>query len=201
MKLTRRALIKASLASPVVLSITPAQGQTAASSAQACIARDASRFNSQRTSVLAPPALVVADNDDWLRVRVDVFSFSVVPSGGLPTGAYYVGYNNNYWRLAAAPSGGFTGGFTGGDTGVPQSTLGYTPSSPPVAPFPVIVYGLAYLNSAGVVVGTAAAVNGGAAVTGSCVASALPGGIAVAGPLAGASDRRQAASVAWRRKQ
>ena len=192
MKASRRSVLRASLAAPLVLTVTAAQGQ-AISSSVACLRRDSVR--AAPGSGQTPVQLLLADGDDWLRVSLSLFNLEVlvgsvyqpVPGGG----EYFRGFDQlTYWLLQPA-AGGFT-----------ASPSQYTISSArPAGASTRSVFALVYVNAVGQVTGFAAQPNGGSAVTGTCLVSAAPGTVLPSGTQVTAQSRRTQSSVMWRRSQ
>lgn len=110
-----------------------------------------------------PSALMPVDNDDWLRVKLDLCELSVYSGNKLRTleGKYFLGADNlTYWKVA-------------GMTASPTEYTVHTCSARKTGEFR---YALVYVDPLGNQVGYAMQQNGGQAITGSCWTSLKPKG-------------------------
>ena len=94
MKASRRAILRASLAAPIVLTVTTAQAQTAASSAVACVRRDDLRAADPS---LRPAQLLTVDGDDWLRTELSLVRIEqlIGVEWVLVDGEHFLGYGGS----------------------------------------------------------------------------------------------------------
>jgi hypothetical protein len=99
---TKRSLVKASLAAPLVLTVRTASA-TATSSAAACVDRDAVEATKSPT----PDKMLDTTQDEWLRMDKDIVELckygSTTP---LSHRRFYLGYDGStYWELKQTTSG------------------------------------------------------------------------------------------------
>jgi hypothetical protein len=197
MKPTRRALLKASLATPAVLSVQPALGADANSALGVCLVRERFRWEDPAfTNRPAPISATYSQNgpppDDWVRVGVAVVELKTAGSTTPIPGEYYFETGTStYWLIQNNAAGGFS---------ATNST--FTTTSHEVARSLGTKYALVYIDSTGRSAGKASYnPNNQFAATGSCVTSALgANGVVLAGPIAGSTERRRSSSVMWRRQ-
>jgi hypothetical protein len=95
MKLSRRHLLKGSLAAPLVLTVRPASA-TAITSATACL--DRCKTKAQETK---PPKMSdTMHSDEWMRCEVEVCRLSSSVGKPFYDGKYFLGFDKvTYWRL------------------------------------------------------------------------------------------------------
>ena len=99
MKTIRRKLLKGSLAAPLLLTVQSARAHANKSAALVCVGRDQRRSEHWPR----PKELARIDDDDWLRINVDVcelYRYKQVHGMERIEGKYFLGADQeHYWRI------------------------------------------------------------------------------------------------------
>lgn len=166
----RRKLIKGALAAPAIFAVRPASAQ-AVGSVTACLLRDA-----QKAALPPQPgALLAADADDWVRMRLELYELQVFQGNALKTlpGRYFVGADRStYWQIADARAGMM--GARAAPMFVTASQSQFTVGSVAARATGEARYALVFYDSNGVETGFAFERNGGNPLTFSCFTSLRP---------------------------